>query len=118
MDKDKLNHIFNARSGWDLKEDWFILIYNRDKKSRPLDYYLQMFDINNYFIYKSSGKQRQVSIDEFMKFEYSSYIFFNKKLYNKDNIDLWIKSFNIFGGLQYLTKPLPLFNPEKIIIRK
>jgi hypothetical protein len=99
--------------------DYFRLIYVR-KSNKKLEDYLNKFNPDDYWIYKSSNKQREVTYEEFLEFKYSGYIFFKKDIYNKENIDLWIDFLYKFGngGTQYLNKPLPPFNPNKIIIKK
>jgi hypothetical protein len=97
--------------------DWFFLYYLR-VSNISLDFYLKQFNIDDYWIYKYSNKQKLVSIEEFMKFEYAGYIFFRKELYDKEHIELWVLKFNNFTGIQFLHKPLPPFSPTKIIIKK
>lgn len=80
--------------------------------------YIDELNIKNYYIYKLSGKQKEVSLEDFMEFKYIGYIFFNKSVYNKKNIDSWINYFNNFGGVNYMDRPTPPFSPEKIIIKK
>jgi len=97
--------------------DYFILIYTRRSKNK-LDYYLPLFKFDDYWCFKSTNKQRLISYDEFIEFKYSGYIFFRKDLYDLNHIQYWINWMNSFGGIQYLSIPLPPFNPQKIIIKK
>ena len=73
---------------------------------------------DDYYIYKSSNKQRQVTVDEFLEFKNCGYIFFKKDLYSKEWIDMWIEYIISIGGINYISKPLPPFHPSKINIIK
>jgi len=95
--------------------DYFNLKYIRNSNT-PLSYYLT-FNEDDYWIYKGSGKQKPVG-PEWKEFRYSSYTFFKKSIYNKDHIDIWIEFFNKLGGIQFLDKPTPPFNPDKKIIKQ
>ena len=113
----KTDHIVNGRQ---VGGDYFSLIYAR-KFNKTLKEYIKNLDLNAYYILKSTGHQRLVTIDEFMEFKYAGYIFFKKELYNIENILEWCEWFKINtnrNGIQYLSKPTPLFNPQKIIIKK
>jgi len=81
-----------------------------------LDYYISRINFNDYFIYKITGKQKEVSKEDFMKFNYSGYIFFNKTIYDKKELQqsleyLWSLGIMIY----YLTKPLPRLSDLKKI---
>jgi len=98
----------------------FTLQYHRTFEYRkPLDYWLNILNINDYWIYKMTSKQRIVSIEEFMDFKYAGYIFFKKEKYNKDDINKWLDYYyeNI-DEIKILSRPLPPFPPTKIIIKK
>lgn len=98
--------------------EYFIFFYSRRSKFN-LDYFTNQFKWNDYWCYKSTRNQRYISELEFQDFKYSGYIFFRKNLYNKDYIDMWINYIRNIGGINYLDKPLPPFNPNtKIIIIK
>ena len=97
--------------------DYFKLIYSR-RKLNTLSYYLDKFNFEDYWCFKSTGKQRQVYYNEFIEFKYSRYVFFKKDLYDVDKILQWINWLNIIVGIQFLDRPTPPFNPNKIIIRK
>jgi hypothetical protein len=96
--------------------DCFYLKYLR-ASTTPLHFYLEQFNIEDYWIYKCSNKQKLVSIEEFMKFEYAGYIFYKKELYKTEHIDLWINTITRLIH-SYLSKPTPPFSPNKIIIKK
>ena len=81
-------------------------IESSEKRDRPLIQYLT-FDPNNYWIYKTTGKQKEVSYEEFLDFKHSGYTFFKKDLYNKDDINKWIDFLYSFTSIPYLSKPLP-----------
>lgn len=97
--------------------DFFILYYLR-KSELTLYFYLNQFNPDDYWIYKSTRMFREVSYQELLEFKYAGYIFFKKDLYDKEYIDIWIEFVNILGGIQYLNKPFPPFQPSKIIIKK
>jgi hypothetical protein len=103
---------------WIVGGDYFCLLWDKKNNKRFLDYYLDQFNIDDYWIYKRSGKQRLVDKEEMLSFKNVGYIFFKKEKYNKEHIDEWIGYFNDFGGIQFLDKPLPPFSPQKIIIKK
>ena len=97
--------------------DYFKLIYLRSSNKYLKDF-IPLFNFEDYWCYKSTDKQRIIEYGEFLEFKYSSYIFFKKNIYSKENIDLWIKWMISIGGVKFLVKPTPPFNPNKIIIRK
>jgi hypothetical protein len=94
-------------------EDYFRLFY-----ARPSNLYLKdfvdKFNFDDYFCYKTSNLQRLVSETEFLQFKHSGYIFFKKNLYSKEHTQLWIDWMKTIGGIQYLTRPVPPFNPSFI----
>jgi hypothetical protein len=106
--------IYNRRK---VGGDYFRL-YRDNKNGFTLEYWLDKFDFDNYYVFKATGHQKEVSYNEFLDFEFSGYVFFRKDLYKKQGIENWINYMVSFGGIQYLVKPLPPFNPDKIIIRK
>ena len=73
---------------------------------------------DEYYIYKISNKQREVSVEEFLNFKNCGYIFFKKDLYDKEWIDMWIEYIISIGGINFINKPLPPFHPSKINIIK
>jgi len=111
----KTDHIANGRQ---VGGDYFQLQYLR-KYNKTLQEYIKDIDLNAYYIFKSTDRQRLVTIDEFMEFKYSVYIFFKKELYNIENILDWCNWMKSIGGIKFLHKPTPPFNPyNKIIIRQ
>lgn len=88
-----------------------------EKRDRDLSYYLT-FDPEVYNIIKGTRHQKLVTYDEFLDFKYSSYVFFKKDKYDINKILNWVNYFIELGGVQYLVKATPPFNPMKIIIRK
>jgi hypothetical protein len=84
------------------------------KNKSTIEEYLTKFNPEDYWIYKRTGKQKLVSIEELMDMEYSSYVFFHKSTYNPDYIQQWID----FITVQFIVKPLPPFPPTKIIVRR
>ena len=97
--------------------DYFRLYYSIRSKYK-LDYYLEQFNFDDYYCYKATRHQQLITYEELLDFRYSAYVFFKKELYNKEHIDLWIEFIINNGGLMYLVKPLPAFNPYKKIIIK
>jgi hypothetical protein len=97
--------------------DYFYLQHSR-RDVRNLNDYLPLFNFDDYWCFKATGKQRLVSYEEFLEFKYAGYIFFKKDLYDLDHIQNWVNWMNGIGGIMFLVKPLPPFSPEKIIIKK
>ena len=97
--------------------DYFNLIYSR-RTDKTLKDYINLFNPDDYYILKSTNRQRLVSYDDFLEFKYSGYIFFKKDIYDINHILEWIE-FREWGrsGVQYLVKPFPPFNPNKIKIK-
>jgi len=100
--------------------NYFTIIHDRTRsKVYNLNYFLEKFNPDNYFIYKSTNKIKQVSIEDFLEFKFAGYIFFRRELYKNTQIDIWIDWLNYYNDrVQYLSRPTPPFSPEKIIIRK
>ena len=96
--------------------DYFCL-YNKTTGDKYLKDYLPLFNIDDYYIYKYTRHQKEVSIKEFLEFKYAGYVFFKKDKYNKKHIEKWIEYIIDMGGIMYLVKPLPPFSPNKIIIK-
>ena len=80
--------------------------------------FINLFNFDDYWCYKVTNKQRLVTQEEFLEFKYSGYMFFKKELYDTDTIDEWVNWMIGMGGIQYLTKPVPPFSPNKVIIRE
>jgi len=111
------NIILNKRGGLD---NYFSLEYSRtDIKRKPLVYWLDMFNIEDYWIYKRTSQQRLVDKETMLEFKWSSYTFFKKEKYNKDDINKWLDYYyEYIDEIKFLDKPLPPFSPKKIIIKK
>jgi len=103
-------------------KDYFFLQYHRtDIYRKPLLYWLKQFNIEDYWIYKMTNKQKLVSIEDVIKFNNAGYIFFNKDKYKKEHIENWLVNFYYKAGrsgISYMNKPTPPFSPQKIIIKK
>ena len=108
----KTNHIENRRL---VGGDYFKLMYVR-KSNKKLEDYLKKFNYNDYWVLKGSRHQRLVTYEDILTFKYSGYILFKKSIYDIDKIIEWVDYLNNFGGVQYLNKPTPPFNPKKIKI--
>ncbi len=104
-----------GKRGRDVGSDYFDLSYDTHSKYKLTDF-LPLFNFDDYWCYKSSGKQKLIeTYEEFLDFNYSKYVFYKKDLYNKEHIDEWIK---FMVNTPYITKPVPPFHPSKIIIKK
>jgi len=101
--------------------DCFILTYSR-RSVNNLQFYLDKFNHEDYYIYKSTNRFKEVSYEDLLEFKNGGYIFFKKDLYDKNHIDNWIeyvKIFSVCRNFNYLNHPFPPFNPEdKIKIKK
>jgi hypothetical protein len=62
--------------------------------------------------------QHMVEESDFINFLHSGYIFFKKDVYPKNRLTEWIYWMKDLGGIQYLSKPTPPFNPQKVKILK
>jgi hypothetical protein len=78
-------------------------LQNIRKANNNLEFYLNQFDPNNYWIFKATQKQKLVSIEELIEFKYACYILFKKDKYNPDNILKWCQIIKPV----YLVKPVP-----------
>jgi len=100
--------------------DYFYLQYIR-KSNKNLQFYLNQFNHEDYYIYKSSDRFKEVSYNDLLEFKYAGYIFFKKDIYDKNHIDMWINYLYSIKDMRflYLNIPFPPFNPEdKIKIKK
>lgn len=104
-------------SGAKVGGDYFYLRYLRSS-DKNLEYYLDQFNIDDYYIYKFTDRVRRVTDEDLYHFNYSGYIFFKKDIYNCEEIDDWIdylKEYNM--SFKFLTKPFPpMYIREKIRI--
>jgi len=108
----------NIKHIWQVAGDYFCLYHLRTSIT-PLDYYLEQFNIDDYWIYKRTSQQRLVNIEDILSFKWSSYTFFKKEKYNKDDINNWLDYYyEYIDEIKFLDKPLPPFPPKKIIIKK
>ena len=97
-------------------DDFFCLGFERTSDKYLKDY-LPLFNPEDYYILKATGSQREVSIEDLLDFKYSSYILFKKDKYDKKHIENWLEFLKSIGGIMFLSKPLPPFSPNKIIIK-
>ena len=97
--------------------DYFYIKQERASNKKLTDF-LSLFNFDDYWCYKGTGKFRQVDYQTFINFKHAAYTFFRKDLYIKEDIDRWVEYTTSLGGIQFLDKPTPPFPPEKIIIRK
>ena len=107
-------------NGREVGGDYFYLKYNRGT-DKILKDYINLFNTDDYYIFKSTNRQRLVSYEEFLEFKWSGYIFFKKYIYDIKHILKWIDwcgKIGGNGGIQFLTKPFPSFDPNKIKIKK
>lgn len=100
--------------------DYFRLINTRTSNLYLKDF-VDKFNFDDYWCFKTTNVQKLVNYQDFLDFEYASYTFFRKDLYHVDRILKWIEWSRIVfngSGLYYLAGPTPPFPPQKIIIRK
>lgn len=96
--------------------DYFRLEFLRASKHN-LQFYLDQFDINDYYIFKSTRHFKLVEIEYFLDFKYAGYILFKKDKYNLENTLKWIDFMKNNFSYRYFAKPFPPFDPyEKIKI--
>lgn len=100
-------------NGRKVNGDYFILIYSR-KSNKNLQYYIDQFDIDDYYIYKSTNSFKEITKEELYEFKHARYTFFKKDVYDKQHIDNWIYKIKGRRLFFYLDKPFPPFDPEKI----
>lgn len=105
-----IDHLFQVGG------DFFALM-NINRSKRKLSDYLPLFNIDDYYIYKCTRHQKEVSIKEFLEFKHCGYILYKKDKYNLQHIENWLEYIIDMGGINYLIKPLPPFSPNKIIIK-
>jgi len=100
-------------------DKWFLLTFTR-RSDKKLNYYLDQFNINDYYIIKATNSQRLVTNDELLNFKHASYMFFKKDRYDIDHIKLWLEWLKITDPKQpqYLGKPFPPFDPNIIKIKQ
>ena len=105
--------------------DYFRLGYinnARDLKSPTIKYlkdYLPLFNFEEYWCFKTTGQQRLMDYEDLLEFKYAGYTFMKKDIYKIHNIEIWLGWMKTAtGGIQYLQKPTPPFNPKKIIIKQ
>lgn len=94
----------------DINGDHFKLWYSR-KDGKPLSFYLDQIDIEDYDIYKSTANFRKVNIEDLLEFKYSFYLLIKKGF--TDNTEKWIELTKGFG-MRYLHKPFP---PNEVLDR-
>ncbi len=99
------------------EDDFFLIMKNKvdsvayRKRRHPFSYYENNINFNDYYIYKSSGNFKEVSIEEFKEFKYAGYIFFHKELYSNIEMNESIEYLYSLGlSFNYFNKPLPPLN--------
>lgn len=110
----------NIDSSRKIGGDYFFL-QKRKSSTLNLQFYLNQFNHEDYYIYKSTGRFKEVSYEDLLEFKNGGYIFFKKDLYDNEVIDSWINWLysNRLNRFSYLNIPFPPFNPEdKIKIKK
>ena len=80
--------------------------------------FIDKFNFDDYWCFKSSTHQRLVNEKDFLEFKYACYIFFRKDLYDVSKILEWVEWCKNIGGIQYLVKPTPPFSPKKVMIKQ
>lgn len=92
----------------------------QEYKTSPykLEHFLT-FNFEDYWCFKSTRHQKLIKdYNDFLDFKCAAYTFFKKDLYNLEHIQEWIDWCVNIGGIQYLTRTVPPFKPEKVIIKK
>ena len=84
--------------------DYFSLIKKNNSSSYTIQHHLDQIELNNYWVYKSTNKLKRV---DNVNGEYAGYTFFDKKLYDTEEIDKWIKFFKNKFKINYLARPFP-----------
>ena len=102
--------------------DYFRLMYLR-KSNLYLKDYINKFNFDDYWCFKATNHQKLIDEEDFLKFEYSCYVFFKKELYDVNKIIEWtdwikVNSVQNGNGGGYLVIPTPPFNPKKVIIKQ
>lgn len=114
----EINTISNRR---EVGGDYFIFMKYEKCNTHLIDF-INLFNFDDYWCYKSSNRQKLVTQEEFLEFKNSCYIFFKKELYDTNKINEWVDFIHNVGGypkgIQFLVKPVPPFNPNRIIIRE
>tara|TARA_R110002050_G_scaffold74369_3_gene159587 strand:+ start:1694 stop:2053 length:360 start_codon:yes stop_codon:yes gene_type:complete len=95
--------------GKGLNKEYFYIKRNNNDKHKPLSFFIENINFDDYFIYKYTNKFREVSAEDSKEFKYAGYIFFKKSLYNKEDFDKWIKVLLHISkaDFKYLIKPFP-----------
>jgi hypothetical protein len=90
-----------------LDSDCFF-IQKMKRSDIELEYYIDRIEFNNYFIFKSTNLQREVSVEDFYEFEYAQYTFFHKDKYSALEITESLKYMREVGmTMNFMNKPLP-----------
>ena len=94
----------------------YIKIGKNNKSNIYLNDIIDRINFDKYFIVKSSGRQRCVSIEEFISMKNVQYFLYDKNIYNKDHILNWTNISS--SGFAFVTNKFPPFNPNRIKIFK
>ena len=86
--------------------DYFRLGYVR-RSNLKLEYFINQFNPEDYWIYKATRNQVLVSTQELLDFKYSVYVLFRKDIYNSNEINDWIRFVGSLETFMYLVKPFP-----------
>ena len=65
----------------------FFALMNINRSKRKLSDYLPLFNIDDYYIYKYTRHQKEVSIKEFLEFKHCGYTFHKKDKYDKKDLE-------------------------------
>ena len=95
-------------NGRKVGDDYFYLKKLRSSDN-SLEYYLNQFNVDDYWILKASDRFRLVSNEEFLTFKYACFIFFKKDVYSLELIKGWLEF--LYSGVDlrmlFLVKPFP-----------
>jgi hypothetical protein len=107
--------VYNIR---DINGDYFRIGFARDVTNNVM-HYADQIKFDDYWCFKMTHYQKLASYEEFIEFKHSGYTFFKKDLFPLNRITEWLEWMREYaGGLQYLAKPTPPFNPQKVKILK
>jgi len=85
------------------------LLAKAKRSNLKLEYYLNQFDVDDYWILKSTNRFRLVDIEDLLTFKYAGFFLFKKSIFSKEWIEEWIEFLykELKISIPYLSKPFP-----------